>query len=61
MPVSNPQDFKTQEDFHKHVSTDLENDGGKGGRHIRRNYLHDISYLEKLPSLWGEKAHFIQI
>lgn len=51
MPVSNPQDFKTQEDFHKHVSTDLENDGGKGGRHIRRNYLHDISYLEKLPSL----------
>lgn len=29
MPVSNPQDFKTQGEFHKHVSVDLENDSGK--------------------------------
>lgn len=33
MPVSNPQDFKTQGEFRKHVSVGLENDSGgeKGG------------------------------
>lgn len=31
MPVSNPQDFKTQEEFRKHVSVGLENDSGEKG------------------------------